>query len=1362
MKTILKQFIDEPLFDACAAMLDHLHISFNEVTRTPVSFDSLYPGSLSKALQEIVTKVEQTYFIGSIDESSLSGHQKQQSGTEITQQAAEGKYVGMMIFAVNIADGQSLSRTEMATLTRGFNRIAAAQPVVLFIKQGDRLALATCERSEYTQQWRDGEKLGKVSMLRNINCLHPHRGHLDILESIGDKGYPTFEELYKHWMQVFSSELLTKQFYNDLFEWYQWAVNPEIRVTFPGDVDTQDDDREDIDTRIIRLITRLMFVWFIKQKDLVPASIFDKDYVGTILKDFDAQSETEANYYQAILQNLFFGTLNRPIIEDGERREFAKAEKSDVKNLYRYAELFSISEDEVIELFSTVPFLNCGLFECQDKTKTLDGVERRFYYDGFSRNGRKKNGVFLYRAFVPNILFFHPTKGIISIFNKYVFTIEENTPQDVQIALEPELLGKVFENLLGAYNPETKETARNESGSFYTPREIVQYMVNESLVAHLKQTVGEELEQQYRQLLDFTTEEISLTTEQKASILHSLFTCKVLDPACGSGAFPMGMLQQMVHILQQVDPDNSQWRDVLLNIAVDESRRAFGIVDEEERKKKLLEIEETFNNGLNSPDYTRKLYIIESCIYGVDIQPIAMLISRLRFFITLICEQNDIQRDKPELNFGIKTLPNLESKFVAANSLINADIHQYNEDWTNDEVLALLKNELLAIRRRHFYTRKRSEKIRLLKEDEAKRKQIHEHINRLVGEPNEAKIALLQQQIADNEKLLEMYQGEDWVEEAVQKELFSEPEIVRIDRNKRERERISSVIAACRRDIEHEKNKFTPKGFEAAVLQVTDWNPYDQNSVSPFLDIEWMFGVTDGFDIVIGNPPYISTKDVKEKDKVSYEAQFGFSDDTYNLFTFRGLDLCKQFGTLNFITPKTFWTTQTKLNMRELILSKRIEYIFDTANPFDAVMVDTCITQVANADMPLYHTVKFLDGTKDLKHPIPLPLIRQDIFINSLHSIIFKPSKYNMQIHSQYGQVVKDLHEVFGDKIETSKKISKNSAFLTQYISQLAIGDITLLGCITDGGVGLQTSNNGKFVAVRRSTKWAKNIILSRPKKLAEAIKKHKVKVPQMTGFANEKKFLASLTDYEITELFDDLKEKYGRDIFGQGYIYRMIDDCELANISELSDDEMKNGIDASKNYYVPYDKGDKDGNRWYLETPFAIAWTKENVAFLKNNSGKKGEGMPVVRNPQFYFKEGFCWSDINTTYLKCRKKQKSIHDVKSMSLFGMTDKVPEDYIITLINSTFISLYVDNFVNNTQTFQINDARQLPIIIPTKEQIDIATGFVNEAIKIKKTTNSEKELLDLQQRVDRFVEQLYHINEQESNGDEYNGGMVLSL
>ena len=962
MEQTLKQFINGNLYESCNLLLDKLNIRHTQEEPTPMRFQDYYESQVPQYIEKALRLTSECYYIGEVCDDAIKGVTDQDAklADDLVKLRVNAHYQSMMLFAVDLRPDSNVTRNDLSVLTRAFNRLVYNFPVTVIFRRGKYLSIGTCERTEFKQEWKQGqgEKLGKVSLLRNIDCHNPHRGHMDILKGMECSDCVTFDKLYEKWQKVFNSEVLTKQFYNDLFEWYQWAVDPETKCTFPANVDTQIDDREDIDTCIIRLITRLMFVWFIKQKDLVPSKIFDEEYIATILKDFKSQSSTEGNYYQAILQNLFFGTLNCPIIEEGQTRRFAKASSKDSVNLYRYAELFSITEKEVIEIFSSVPFLNCGLFDCLDKTKTLNGVKQRFYKDGFSRNDRCfKDGTPMYRAFVPNVLFFHPTKGIISIFNKYVFTIEENTPQDVQVALDPELLGKVFENLLGAYNPETKETARNESGSFYTPREIVQYMVNESLVAHLKQTVGEELEPQYRQLLDYTTEDITLTSEQKAQILHSLFTCKILDPACGSGAFPMGMLQQMVHILQQVDPDNTQWRDILLNMAVDESRRAFGIVDEDERKKKLLEIEETFNNGLNSPDYTRKLYIIESCIYGVDIQPIAMLISRLRFFITLICEQNDIQRDKPEINFGIKTLPNLESKFVAANSLINADIHQYNEDWTNDEVLTQLKNELIGIRRRHFYTRKRSEKIRLLKEDEAKRKQIHEHINRLVGEPNEAKISLLRQQITDNEKLLEMYQGEDWVEEAVQKDFFSEPQIVRVDKNKRERDRINSVISACRRDIEHEQNKCTPQGFEAAVLQVTDWNPYDQNSVTLFLDIEWMFGVTDGFDIVIGNPPYIQLQNDKGKLANLYEncgyQTFTRMGDIYCLFYERGWQLIKNNGHLCYITSNKWMKAGYGENTRNFFVSQTNPMIlidFGGVKVFESATVDTNILLLSKSE----------------------------------------------------------------------------------------------------------------------------------------------------------------------------------------------------------------------------------------------------------------------------------------------------------------------------------------------------------------------------------------------------------------------------
>ena len=1117
-------------------------------------------------------------------------------------------------------------------------------------------------------------------------------------------------------MEAFSVEALSKDFYTKLYSWYQWALSDEINVTFPNNPDTEKDDRENMNVKLIRLITRLLFVWFIKQKKLVPNSIFEIAQLKNILVDFDPYASNNGNYYNAILQNLFFATLNCAIIdEDGNSRQFAAAKSArDTRNLYRYAEMFSISEEEVIKIFAKVPFLNGGLFECLDKPKGLYlKQEHDVLYDGFSRNAtRSSNGNFKYRAFVPNVLFFNDDDnqpGLINLLNQYNFTIEENSPTDAVISLDPELLGRVFENLLADFNEETQESARKSTGSFYTPREIVDYMVDESIKNYLLGKGYLDIDaNSLNELLTKKNVPAHWDSNTCHNVADALKNIKILDPACGSGAFPMGCLHRIV------------------------------------------ELEELLYKG-SIDRYKLKLAIIENCVYGVDIQPIAMLICKLRFFISLICEQTNVDFNSPETNFGINTLPNLETKFVAANSLISADIKNFENDWTADAELYQLKDELLNIRNEHFLAKGRRAKRQSQRLDEAKREEIMTHIVNYATLPDNSLIEIWQKEIERLKIELKQYEKEIWVDRTrpVEVTLFGVVEtpnsIFREDINKKKRDEINSQIRTLTSNIKKEKSKSEIIGFEAAVKQITEWNPYDQNSVSSFFDPEWMFCLKGKFDIVIGNPPYISTKGVKEDDKKRYEKEFGFSDDTYNLFTFKGLSLCKVGGSLSYITPKTFWTTQTKRNMRDLILSKRIDYIFDTANPFEAVMVDTCITQTTNLLMPKEHKVRFFDGTKDLAAPMQYAPIEQSVFINTQNSVIFKPTDLNLRINKLYGKKVKDLFDEWWDKIETSKKIAKNQKELEAYRASLKPGDVALLGCLTEGGQGLATANNGKYIAVRRSTKWAKNIMESRPKKLAEAIRKKKVRVPQMADYANEKVFLDSLSEKKIAALFDALKEQYGRDIFGQGYIYKIIEDDELADVEKLTKEEKENGIDTSKNYYVPYDKGDKDGNRWYLETPFAIAWSKENVQFLKTNSGKKGKGMPVVRNPQFYFREGLCWSDINTTFLKCRKKEKSIHDVKSMSIFGVSDLVEEDYIITLINSTFISYYVDNFINNTQTFQINDARQLPIVIPQKEENEQAIKFVTKAIRIKKGDVLANESLDtIQKEVDLYVEKLYHL------------------
>lgn len=143
---------------------------------------------------------------------------------------------------------------------------------------------------------------------------------------------------------------------------------------------------------------------------------------------------------------------------------------------------------------------------------------------------------------------------------------------------------------------------------------------------------------------------------------------------------------------------------------------------------------------------------------------------------------------------------------------------------------------------------------------------------------------------------------------------------------------------------------------------------------------------------------------------------------------------------------------------------------------------------------------------------------------------------------------------------------------------------------------------------------------------------------------------------------------------------------------------------------------------------------------------------MPVVRNPQFYFKEGFCWTDVNSTYLKARLKKNGVFDVLSMSLFTLYQKLPDWYYVCLVNSRFISQYVDNFINNTSHFQINDARQLPIIHPKPSELEEFKDLFNRAMSVKNnlfnndstSSDYDKKLSEIQIELDQKVISLYQI------------------
>jgi hypothetical protein len=711
--------------------------------------------------------------------------------------------------------------------------------------------------------------------------------------------------------EAFSVEKLSKEFYKELFDWYQWALsdNDDFAVTYPNDTSTESDDRK-IDEHLIRLITRLIFVWFIKQKKLIPEQIFDENELKNILQEFDTASKKSGNYYNAILQNLFFATLNRPINERAFASEASKSyqgknEHYGIKTLFRDANensWFRKSHEDIIHIFRQVPFLNGGLFECLDKEKDNNG--KIFYYDGFSRvAGRQK------RAFIPNCLFFDAEKGLISILKRYNFTIEENTPSDIEVALDPELLGKVFENLLGVYNPETKETARKQSGSFYTPREIVNYMVDESIRAYLQQTIGDDAADIVK---IETLHAMSLPDPIKQKIHDALLQIKILDPACGSGAFPMGILNRIIDIFKKLDQN--------INL------------------------------------YKTKLDLIENCIYGVDIQTIAIQISKLRFFISLIVEQ--IPNDDANKNYGILPLPNLESKFIAANTLISLDESKKKQINLYDKTLQELKKELWEIRN-HRTLRASSwqEKVRLREDDKKLCERIEKHLLENSVKPD-------YQKIKQNKLLIEKYESEIldlkeiWVDDyETQMSMFGNEipqKLFQKDLNKPERNKRIEIVRHLNAEIQKEERKGQLSGLDAEIHKMISWNPYDQNLSSPFFDAEWMFGLTQGFDIVIGNPPYVFARNSKSKgltetNKVYFYKNYALSEyqiNLYPLFIEKGTNMLKQKGILTFITPSNWLTLNTNQKLRRFVLEQSnitilnfYKRVFESADVDSAILI---------------------------------------------------------------------------------------------------------------------------------------------------------------------------------------------------------------------------------------------------------------------------------------------------------------------------------------------------------------------------------------------------------------------------------------
>ena len=604
----------------------------------------------------------------------------------------------------------------------------------------------------------------------------------------------------------------------------------------------------------VRLIGRYIFCWFLKEKEIIEPVLLKSDTIAST-----------DHFYQRVLLPIFFESLNTQAYP---KRTYS----ADVPK-------------ELLPHFDRIPYLNGGLFDEGDDDKRF----RKIAIDDW-------------------------LKSFVQVLEEYDFTVDESSQQYQHVAIDPEMLGRIFENLLASINPETEKTAneRKAFGAFYTPREIVEYMVSESLKAYLEtqllspiegaeggdngkggetlhvvaepnttlfshtqpkqlklttssvreraiaQQKNERITEHLQKLFDPDYESNPFGKEDSRHIIEKLEKIKVLDPACGSGAFPMGVLYKLEELYEKVGTVKSQY----------------------ELRNKIL----------------------STNIYGVDIMPMAVEIARLRAWLALVLV-NDYKANDPKHNFNVKPLPNLDFKFVTANSLI---------DLPEDDFVAMMA-------------------VKELKEFE---------------------------------RLTEKYfDAFDYQKDKLRAEIEK-----CIDAITREHERALKQIESSMKHegrLSDSKVKKYREGRARFEQQHKQWQSYKNlfsHQPVEFFTTKYFFpSVKDGFDLVIGNPPYVQLQKDHGQLAQLYEEEgyqtFTKTGDVYQLFYERGLKLLCENGVLAYITSNKWMRTAYGEVTREFFVSQ--------ANPM--LIVDFGMAQNFES-ATTYTNILLLQSTTNRQH----------------------------------------------------------------------------------------------------------------------------------------------------------------------------------------------------------------------------------------------------------------------------------------------------------------------------------------------------------------------------------------------------------
>lgn len=971
-------------------------------------------------------------------------------------------------------------------------------------------------------------------------------------------------------------------------------------------------------------------------------------------------------------------------------------------------------------------------------------------------------------------------------------------------SLEVRQLGDIYEGLLGAQLAEVaggRLELRNQNGEnhrhgiFYTPDWIVRYLLRETV----------------QPLLDDIEAKPDVQTALKAksdekrrdnSFALAVLDLNLVDPAMGSGHF---LVRATEWLAEQIvyHPTTRLMTEQIVPLGQNRRSR------EDILKDGRIPVPPGFSQEQAEIAYWRRR-AVEACIYGVDVNPLAVELAKLSLWLTCIAA------DEP-LNF-------LDHHLRQGNSLLfaqprelghspQATLQQSNEPpvFAKDE----LPNALAVVIRENVdIERTTSTEMELVKQKEQRWKQVRAKLTPFLD------CASLWLAAYDGLPLDELNYR-----------LLVRGAIAPGELDNKEKAEVKKLRESLAADLRAKLAALDPFHWELEFADV-----FFQPDGRPRPDAE------RGFDAILGNPPYISTHTSSaEKWRHALEQRSGFLDDLYVHFTELGFRLLRPGGGFGFIVSDTFFTLASKLRMRELLQSHTLTHL-GQCDPFDAT-VDAAIFvarkgQAGNSrelmfvqarprkppngkatdpekfleTLPSADKITFTAETRieagEVRHAghgphdtIRAHRVPAALYETAHKRAFFEPRPGTLRLFEKFNEPVKELVDEWWERIETSQKFADNIEEIRSYQAALKPGDVTLVGLIAEGGQGMRTANNARFLGYLTGTPQADKILASREEWTQRWLANPKIKtvflqtLAQNGGDPNKPTKISAAWEASIETLRDQFTPaELG---FTKSDLYRVVPKALVAdetdfqftwqqrkaellarwrgepnladfwtptNLAEsaslkrarllhkaksVSDDEFcalcqelqkwiaeENdsrkrqkgrkpiprdaiGLRSAENYtdptdapriatiynglsgrgrFVPFRKGDPEGNRWVDNEPLYIDWSKASVDWLSSSPDARWQGH------KFFFTSGVTWTAVaNHVAMKARYQEPCVFDADSMRLTPKADVIAPLAFLALLNSDVVSFIKMKFIKHTQKWEIGDLRQIPLVMPTPGQ-----------------------------------------------------------